>query len=164
MQNWICPDSKVHVTHLGPTWVLSAPVGPHVVPMNLAIRVCIPWNIERGSSWFCFTVILLQLLAGSCEQFTYSRTRCLRRWPRSNHIIFNVNSSSSSSMFISSTIVQTLQNKTWYITANSYAGGRQRSQWLIVLAAVILVINVVLQPVRATVRARISCGLWEKCG
>ena len=56
------------------------------------------------------------------------------------------------------------KNKTWYITANSYAGGRQRSQWLIVLAAVILVINVVLQPVRATVRARISCGLWEKCG
>ena len=27
------------------------------------------------------------------------------------------------------------KNKTWYITANSYAGGRQRSQWLIVLAA-----------------------------
>ena len=23
---------------MGPTWVLSAPVGPHVVPMNLAIR------------------------------------------------------------------------------------------------------------------------------
>ena len=28
------------------------------------------------------------------------------------------------------------KNKIWYITANSYAGGRQRSQWLIVLAAV----------------------------
>ena len=23
------PDSKVHLAHLGPTWVLSAPVGPH---------------------------------------------------------------------------------------------------------------------------------------
>ena len=32
------PDSKVHVVHMGPTWVLSAPVGPHVFPMNLAIR------------------------------------------------------------------------------------------------------------------------------
>ena len=32
------PDSKVHVAHMGPTWVLSAPSGPHVGPMNLAIR------------------------------------------------------------------------------------------------------------------------------
>ena len=31
-------DSKVHVAHMGPTWVLSAPDGPHVGPMNLAIR------------------------------------------------------------------------------------------------------------------------------
>ena len=33
------PDSKVHWANMGPTWVLSAPVGPHVGPMNLAIRV-----------------------------------------------------------------------------------------------------------------------------
>ena len=32
------PDSKVHVAHMGPTWVLSTPGGPHVGPMNLAIR------------------------------------------------------------------------------------------------------------------------------
>ena len=32
------PDSKVHGANMGPTWVLSAPVGPHVGPMNLAIR------------------------------------------------------------------------------------------------------------------------------
>ena len=32
------PDSKVHGANMGPTWVLSAPDGPHVVPMNLAIR------------------------------------------------------------------------------------------------------------------------------
>ena len=32
------PDSKVHGAHMGPTWVLSAPNGPHVGPMNLAIR------------------------------------------------------------------------------------------------------------------------------
>ena len=35
---WL-PDSKVHVAHMGPTWVLSARGGPHVGPMNLAIRV-----------------------------------------------------------------------------------------------------------------------------
>ena len=34
------PDSKVHGANMGPTWVLSAPDGPHVGPMNLAIRVC----------------------------------------------------------------------------------------------------------------------------
>ena len=33
------PDSKVHGANMGPTWVLSAPDGPHVGPMNLAIRV-----------------------------------------------------------------------------------------------------------------------------
>ena len=33
------PDSKVHAANIGPTWVLSAPDGPHVGPMNLAIVV-----------------------------------------------------------------------------------------------------------------------------
>ena len=32
-------DSKVHGANMGPTWVLSAPVGSHVGPMNLVIRV-----------------------------------------------------------------------------------------------------------------------------
>ena len=35
------PDSKVHGANMGPTWVLSAPDGPHVGPMNLAIRVAL---------------------------------------------------------------------------------------------------------------------------
>ena len=33
------PGSKVHGAKMGPTWVLSAPDGPHVGPMNLAIWV-----------------------------------------------------------------------------------------------------------------------------
>ena len=32
------PDSKVCVANMGPTWVLSAPVGPHVGPTNITIR------------------------------------------------------------------------------------------------------------------------------
>ena len=32
------PDSKVHGASMRPTWVLSAPDGPHVSPMILAIR------------------------------------------------------------------------------------------------------------------------------
>ena len=31
-------DSKDHGANMGPTWVLSAPGGPHVGPMNLVIR------------------------------------------------------------------------------------------------------------------------------
>ena len=40
-ENYIFPDNKVHVAHKGPTWVLSAPGGTHVGPMNLVIRVII---------------------------------------------------------------------------------------------------------------------------
>ena len=32
------PDSKVHGANMGPTWVLSAPDGPHVGRINLVIR------------------------------------------------------------------------------------------------------------------------------
>ena len=32
------PDNNVHGANMGPTWVLSAQDGPHVGPMNLAIR------------------------------------------------------------------------------------------------------------------------------
>ena len=45
MFNEICrqsedyPDSKVHGAIMGPTWILSAPDGPHVGPMNFAVRV-----------------------------------------------------------------------------------------------------------------------------
>ena len=39
------PDNKVHVANMGPTWVLSAPGGPHVGPVNLAIRVCMAGQI-----------------------------------------------------------------------------------------------------------------------
>ena len=63
----IIPDSKVHVAHMGPTWVLSAPGRPHVGPMNLALsddnssssfqthftHVC-HHIICNQSSWSCF--------------------------------------------------------------------------------------------------------------
>ena len=32
------PDRQVHGANMGPTWVLSAPDGPHVGPMNLAMK------------------------------------------------------------------------------------------------------------------------------
>ena len=42
------PDSKVHGANMGPTWVLSAPDGPHVGPMDLAIRVYTPHWISQS--------------------------------------------------------------------------------------------------------------------
>ena len=41
--NYSILDSKIHGDNMGPTWVLSAPDGPHVGPMNLAIRILV-WN------------------------------------------------------------------------------------------------------------------------
>ena len=35
----VWPDSNVHGANMGPTRVLSAPDGPHVGHMNLALRV-----------------------------------------------------------------------------------------------------------------------------
>ena len=32
------PDSKVHGANMEPTWALLAPDGPHVDPINFAIR------------------------------------------------------------------------------------------------------------------------------
>ena len=32
------PDSKVHEAYMGPTWGRQDPGGPHVGPVNLAIR------------------------------------------------------------------------------------------------------------------------------
>ena len=36
------PDSTIHGANMGLTWVLSAPGGSHVNPMNFAIREGVP--------------------------------------------------------------------------------------------------------------------------
>ena len=46
--DWIhVRDTKVHEANMGPTRVLSAPDGPHVIPMNLSIRVVVTQYIPR---------------------------------------------------------------------------------------------------------------------
>ena len=44
---------------MGPNWVLSAPDGPHVGPMNLAIWVyfIIPWEIQVENVYWLYTSI-----------------------------------------------------------------------------------------------------------
>ena len=47
------PKSKVHGANIGPTWVLSPPGGPHVGPINLAVKV------TRCGRWLHFDCVLL---------------------------------------------------------------------------------------------------------
>ena len=59
MSNMYCtrlnshPDSTFHGAIMGPTWVLSAPDGPHDGPINLAIRAMLYITMEtsRIGSW-----------------------------------------------------------------------------------------------------------------
>ena len=64
--NKVFPDSKVHGANMGPIWVLSAPDGPHVGPMNLAIRVHsttakVVSNLKQQWSWWDGCLVLLVL-------------------------------------------------------------------------------------------------------
>ena len=56
------PDSKVRGANMGPTWVLSAPDGPHVGPMNLAIRDLTDTPSIRGSKNKNIYMVILWLL------------------------------------------------------------------------------------------------------
>ena len=46
------PDSKVHGANMGPIWVLSAPDGPHVGPMNFAIWVGLVQSCDNMDNLF----------------------------------------------------------------------------------------------------------------
>ena len=46
------PDSKAHGANMGPIWVLLAPGGPHVGPMNLAIRVWAGCSLIPGTGYY----------------------------------------------------------------------------------------------------------------
>ena len=59
------PDSKVPGANMGPTWVLSAPDGPHVGSMNLALRVHVQvgyvrthWRTHGRSMFFVYRCCL----------------------------------------------------------------------------------------------------------
>ena len=59
------PDNKVHGANMGPTWVLSAPDGPHVGPMELAIRVM--WH-ARMQLHNCHTSVITLAACGTAYQ------------------------------------------------------------------------------------------------
>ena len=70
----ICsPDSKVNGANMWLTWVLSAPDGPQVGPMNLPIRVILPLSLFRCMQYKLRLIlqILSQLFdAGCCYNST----------------------------------------------------------------------------------------------
>ena len=53
------PESTVHGANMGPTWVLSAPNGPHICHMELAIREegTKITNKAYGCDLLCFVVV-----------------------------------------------------------------------------------------------------------
>ena len=75
-QNNPCPDYNVHGANMGPTWVLLAPDGPQVGPMNLAIRVSSfppqhPWQTHHSlflstRYWASCEIYLLYLYLSFC--------------------------------------------------------------------------------------------------
>ena len=62
------PDSKVHGANMGPTWVLPAPDGPHVGPMNLVIRDETNFSaflvILRNLKFYWALVIIAEIIPG----------------------------------------------------------------------------------------------------
>ena len=58
------PDSKVHGANMGPAWVLSAPDGPHVGPMNLGRFVHVFLLSQLISPNKVDDAIILHILSG----------------------------------------------------------------------------------------------------
>ena len=79
------PDSKVHGANMGPNWVLSAPDGPHIGPMNLAIR-----DLRRQSILYCRWLDLLtdELNYNLCNLNTVCALLCVF-WCIYNVSLFN---------------------------------------------------------------------------
>ena len=59
------PESKVHGANMRPSWVLSAPGGPHIGPMNLAITV------SKENRAHCISGISIGL--SSCEKTLHTQ-------------------------------------------------------------------------------------------
>ena len=88
------PDSKVHGANMGPTWVLLAPDGPHVGPMNLVISGrYLPWLLmsckqpvhQQPSVWLCLHGIFpLSPMINTNVIFIYIRGILI--WQNTSHI------------------------------------------------------------------------------
>ena len=71
------PDCKVRGANMGPTWVLSAPDGLYVGPMNLAIRYMPVFVLCEGTAF--------RSVEQRCPKTTLSCT-CCSQWVRGQSI------------------------------------------------------------------------------
>ena len=103
-QQWdLTQDSKVHGANMGPTWVLSAPDWPHVVPTNLVIRDPTPIDCTgygmiiqpiqgfpfHPSSHLAYPEQVLSLLCCNCNSLGVYAT-CWYCWRKWNHLCFEM--------------------------------------------------------------------------
>ena len=96
------PDSNVHGANMGPTWVLSAPDGPHVGPGTLlsgSPRLAISgritwanetrWSFTHGKNWLhlvkinmvgILKVCSMQMFLCVCKYTNYVKKEMWARW------------------------------------------------------------------------------------
>ena len=73
------PDSIIHGTNMGPAWVLTAPGGPHVAPMNLALRGD---KLIYGTTAFCCKSVCDKTIASMINGIYGNNQVTISNWKR----------------------------------------------------------------------------------
>ena len=78
---FLFPDSKIHGANMGPSWVLSAPDGPHVGPMNLVMWVAFMMPFIH--------VLGVHVVIGSIQYYLYWKWKhvALRCWKHPGRVV-----------------------------------------------------------------------------
>ena len=119
------PDSKVHGANMGPTWVLSASDGPHVVPMNLAIRVRQTSDLSVWTSIHETKYVCLRKFTQAYVIFV-NVVRC--RVCNGHNQLKAIAIFEGASLSISCEIESAIEPKEkWHFTVMSYGHNRQKS-------------------------------------
>ena len=82
------PDSKVHGANMGPIWGRQDPGGPHIGPMNLAIRVYTSSGLNELVLWLWWDRSFFQK---DCKQLSY-----LAHWGRDKMATISIKNSPKS--------------------------------------------------------------------
>ena len=112
------PDSNVHGTNVGPTWVLSAPDALHVGPMNLANRDAIRTPAPRWWwRWGKAVITVHAMVVHGCW--------CLMRWTISYIMIIFFHGSQAPALRDTLTMIS-IQDFKWMVFNTSH-----RFVWLL---------------------------------
>ena len=83
------PDSKVHGAYMGPTWGRQGPGGPHVCPMNLAIRVVAPETCPFGVYFPCYVTLKIKLVLMEYASFLFLNSYAVNGQVRLGSLVRN---------------------------------------------------------------------------